>query len=424
MDHVYVLDRQGKPLMPCRPRKARILLQANKAHIARHTPFTIQLDYDAGHRLQHVTLGVDAGSKTIGISASTDEHELLAMEFKPRNDVVNLLSTRRELRRSRRNRKTRYRKPRFNNRIGSKHKGWLAPSVETKIHNHLQAIDLVHKILPIDLIRIETAEFDLQRLKAMLEGKPIPVGTDYQLGEMYDQYNIRQYVLHRDGYTCLYCHTSKTKFHVHHLESRKTGSDRPDNLITLCESCHKKYHKGKISLDGIQKGRNYRDASFMGIMRKTLLDRVRRTYPGIPVQETHGYITKYIRESKKLLKSHVTDALCIANHPDAERTGVTYLAKPIRSHNRQIHKANPRKSGIRPRNQSAKTIHGFKLFDKVDYGNQTCFITGKRTTGYFMLKTIEGKTVTNSVSYKKLTLLQHSNAYIIDRKENAVPPHG
>ena len=424
MDHVYVLGLDGKPLMPCRPRKARLLLQSGRARIAKHTPFTIRLEYDAGHRLQQVTLGMDAGSKTIGLSASTDSHELLALEAKPRNDVVNLLSTRRQYRRSRRNRKTRYRQLRFDNRTRSKHKGWLAPSVETKIRNHLQMIDLACSVLPIDLIRIETAEFDLQRLKAMLDGKPLPVGTDYQLGEMYDCYNVRQYVLHRDGYRCRYCHTSKAKFHVHHLESRKTGGDRPDNLVTLCKACHEKYHKGLIDLSGIRKGRNYRDASFMGIMRKTLLDRAKDLYPDIPVQETHGYITKCIRETHKLAKSHVTDALCIAGHPTAERTDHTYAVRPIRTHNRCLHKANPRKGGIRPRNQSAKIIHGFKLFDKVRYLNQTCFIMGKRTKGYFMLKTINGQAINKDASYKKITLLRHSNAYIIDRKENAVPPHG
>lgn len=423
MDHVYVLNMQGEPLMPCSPRKARLLLKSNRAHISKYTPFTIQLNYPTGRKLQHITLGVDAGSKTIGLSASTESQELFSAEFKPRNDVVNLLSTRRELRGTRRNRKTRYRKPRFNNRVKSKHKGWLAPSVEVKINNHLQAIDIVCKILPIDHIQIETAEFDIQRLKAMLEGKPLPIGIDYQLGEMYDYYNVRQYVLHRDRYQCRYCHTKKAKFHIHHLESRKTGGNRPDNLITLCEDCHKKYHNGKISLDGIKKGRSYRDAAFMGIMRKTLLERTKARYPDIHIQETYGYITKYIREINKMPKSHINDALCIARHQKAKRAETDYLIKPIRAHNRQIHKVNPRKGGIRPRNQSAKNIHGFKLFDKVRYNNQTGFITGKRSSGNFLLKTIDNKLIANHALYKRLTLLQHTNRYIIQKKGNTTLPH-
>ena len=165
------------------------------------------------------------------MSASTEKRELYREEFTPRNDVVELLSTRRQNRRSRRNRKTRYRAPRFDNRVHSKHKGWLAPSVEVKIQEHITVIKRICRILPITLVRVETAEFDTQRLKAMLKGKPLPVGTDYQLGEMYDEYNVRQYVLKRDNYTCQCCGAHPTekkpiRLHVHHIESR-----HPDYLM-------------------------------------------------------------------------------------------------------------------------------------------------------------------------------------------------
>ena len=228
MQYVYVLNKHGEPLMPCSPGKARILLKQQKACVVKRTPFTIKLLYGSAGYKQPITLGVDAGSKHVGLSASTEKRELYSEEFTPRNDVVELLSTRRQNRRSRRNRKTRYRAPRFNNRIHSKHKGWLAPSVEVKIQEHITVIKRICRILPITLVRVETAEFDTQRLKAMLAGKPLPVGTDYQLGEMYDEYNVRQYVLKRDHYTCQCCGAHNTaekvvKLHVHHLESRKTG---------------------------------------------------------------------------------------------------------------------------------------------------------------------------------------------------------
>ena len=129
------------------------------------TPFTIQLIGVSKTYVQGITLGVDAGSRHVGLSATTTKQELFSAELRPRNDVVDLLSSRREMRRSRRNRTTRYRKVRFDNRVHSKHKGWLTPSVEVKIHNHIQGISLVAKILPITTIRVETAEFDLQRLK-------------------------------------------------------------------------------------------------------------------------------------------------------------------------------------------------------------------------------------------------------------------
>ena len=182
--------------------KVRLLLRSGKAKVVRRTPFTIQLTGTCKTYVQDVALGVDAGSKHVGLSATTERKDLFSAELQPRNDVTKLMASRLEMRRARRNRNTRYRKPRFNNRVHSKHKGWLAPSVEVKIWNHIQGIRLVAGILPVKTIRVETAEFDLQRLKAMESGAPLPVGTDYQLGEMYDYYNVRQYVLHRDGYTC------------------------------------------------------------------------------------------------------------------------------------------------------------------------------------------------------------------------------
>lgn len=177
MQYAYVLSKHGEPLMPCSPGKARLLLKQQKACVVKRTPFTIKLLYGSAGYKQPITLGVDAGSRHVGLSASTEKRELYSEEFTPRSDVVELLSTRRQNRRSRRNRKTRYRVPRFDNRVHSKHKGWLAPSVEVKIQEHITVIKHICKILPISLVRVETAEFDTQRLKAMLAGKPLPVGT-------------------------------------------------------------------------------------------------------------------------------------------------------------------------------------------------------------------------------------------------------
>lgn len=420
MQYAYVLNKRGEPLMPCSPGKARILLKQQKACVVKRTPFTIKLLHGSAGYKQPITLGVDAGSKHVGLSASTEKRELYSEEFTPRNDVVELLSTRRQNRRSRRNRKTRYRAPRFNNRVHSKHKGWLAPSVEVKIQEHITVIKRICRILPITLVRVETAEFDTQRLKAMLAGKPLPVGTNYQLGEMYDEYNVRQYVLKRDNYTCQCCgaHTTAkkaVKLHVHHLESRKVGGNAPSNLITLCTTCHNNLHKGKITLDGKKRGKTLRDAAFMGIMRNTLLTRLRNELH-IPVQNTYGYITKLLREQNDIKKSHVNDARCISKHPLAEPCSICYRTKAIRHHNRQIHKAKILKYGIRKANQAPYIVKGFRLWDKVLYNGQECFISGRRTSGYFALRKLDGTTITNSISFKKLRLLEPATNYLIERK--------
>ena len=147
---VYVLDVNGQPLMPTtRHGKVRHLLKENKAKVIKRCPFTIQLLYKSTTYTQLITLGVDAGSKHIGLSATTETKVLYESDVELRNDIVGLLATRRENRRVRRNRKTRYRQPRFNNRVKSKKKGWLAPSIRQKIDCHLTVIDKITKILPI-----------------------------------------------------------------------------------------------------------------------------------------------------------------------------------------------------------------------------------------------------------------------------------
>lgn len=118
---VYILNQNGQPLMPTnRYGRVRHLLKEGKAKVINRCPFTIQLLYRSTNYTQDITLGVDAGSKHIGLSATTKDKEVYASDIELRNDIVKLISTRRQNRRSRRNRKTRYRKPRFNNRISAK----------------------------------------------------------------------------------------------------------------------------------------------------------------------------------------------------------------------------------------------------------------------------------------------------------------
>lgn len=416
---VYVLNVNGQPLMPTnRYGKIRRLLKSKRAKVINRCPFTIQLLYETDNYTQPVSIGMDAGSKTIGVVATTETKVLYAAEVSPRNNIVNLLSTRREQRSARRNRKTRYRAPRFNNRVCSKHKGWLAPSVENKINTHIKAISAIIKILPVSEIHIETAEFDTQRLKALEEGKPLPIGEDYQLGELYDQYNVRQYVLFRDHYTCQCCKgKSKDKrLHVHHIESRKTGSESPRNKITLCETCHDQYHQGLIKLpDSIKKSASYRDAAFMGIMRKTFISRLKDLYPDLVIKETYGYITKYHRERLNIEKSHINDAIMISKNFLAQLNGEYFVIKPKRKHNRQIHKCTIGKGGVKKLNQTPKYVFGFQLFDKVKYNNQECFIFARRSSGYFDLRRLDGTIIGHSVSYKKIKLLEKRKYNLIER---------
>lgn len=405
---VYVLNIQGEPLMPCKPAKARKLLNKNLAKIIKREPFTIQLLFECENEIQDITLGIDAGSKVIGVSATTDKKELFSAEIQLRNDIVDLLSTKRQNRRTRRNR-LRYRQPRFNNRVKSKHKGWLAPSIENKIYNHIKLVNKIHTVLPINKIIVETASFDIQKIK-----NPEINGKEYQEGEQLGFWNVRQYVLHRDGHRCHGKTGCKNKIlNVHHIESRKVGGDSPSNLITLCEECHNNYHNGKLNKE-FERQQSFRDTAFMGIMRKTLLYRLREIYSN--VSETFGYITKNARITNNLPKEHRIDAFCITGNLQAKRLDGYYYIKQVRKHNRQIHKVNILKGGKKKLNQSPYLVKGFRLFDKVEYGNQECFIFGRRATGYFDLRKLDSTIIHRSASYKKLKLIQLRNTWLTERR--------
>lgn len=408
---VYVINKQGQALMPTeRFGKVRRLLKNSLAHVVCRIPFTIQLDYDTTDYTQPVSLGVDAGSKHIGISATTSEKELYAADVELRNDIVDKLSTRRELRRTRRSR-LRYRKARFNNRVSSKRKGWLAPSVENKIQTHLTVVEKIHKFLPITNIVVETASFDIQKIN-----NPIISGSEYQQGEQLDFFNVREYVLFRDNHTCQHCKgKSKDKvLNVHHIESRKTGGDSPNNLITLCETCHKAYHRGEFKLN-VKRGKSFRDSAFMGIMRWSFYDRLKNIYPNVSM--TFGYITKNTRTTNNLPKDHYVDARCISGNPTAKPLGYYFYQKKVRCQNRQIHKANFLKGGRKKLNQAPFLVKGFRLFDLVEYQKELYYIFGRRSSGSFDIRKLDGTKVNKgSINCKYLRLIDKRKSILIEKR--------
>ena len=426
MSTVYVIHQNGTPLMPTtRNRHVRILLESGKAKVVKREPFTIQLLYETTDFVQDIDLGIDAGSKTIGVSACTEKEEVYAAEVENRTDVTKNLSERRQYRRFRRYRKRRYRKPRFLNRVRSKHKGWLAPSVENKISTHVETVKKIMEILPISHVTVEVASFDIQKLQAMENGGPLPEGKAYQEGPQLDFFNSREYVLFRDGHVCQCCkgRSKDLVLNVHHIESRQTGGDAPNNLITLCETCHKGYHNGTVKLPKtIRRGMTFRDAAFMGIMRWTFYRRLCGMYPG-KVSMTYGYLTKNERIRAGLPKTHCVDARCISGHPEAKPLPYYYAQKKVRCHNRQIHKAKILKGGVRKLNQAPKKVKGFELFDKVRYKGRDCFIFGRRTSGYFDLRVLDGTKIHDSANYKSLQLLEHSKTILTERRqqEDTVP---
>lgn len=236
-----------------------------------------------------------------------------------------------------------------------------------------------------------------------------------------DSWNVREYVLFRDGHVCQCCKGKKKDpiLNVHHIESRKSGGDAPNNLITLCETCHKGYHNGTIKLPKkIKRGMKFKDAAFMGIMRWTFYNTLKEKYePDIPVSMTYGYLTKNTRIQHNLPKGHHIDARYISGNPDAKSDGVYYYQKKIRCHNRQIHKFNTLRKGVRKLNQSDYLVKGYRIFDKVRYQGKEYFIFGRRKKGFFDIRTLSGEKVNNgSLSIKKIAFVDTRKNYITERR--------
>ncbi len=390
-DKVYVLSKRGKPLMPCSPCKAKRLLKQGKAIVKERTPFTIKLTIGTGETIQPITLGVDSGYSKVGFSSLSVKEELFCAEVKLRSDIKRLLAKRKICRKGRRHRNTWYRKPRFLNR--KKPKGWLAPSIQNKLDSHIRVINQVKGILPVSHINIEVAAFDIQKIK-----NPDIEGAGYRNGEQKGFWNVREYVLYRDGHICRHCKgTSKDKvLQVHHIVSRQTGGDRPGNLITLCRTCHKRVSIGKLKLN-LKPSKGFKAETFMSIVRWRLINKLRAM--GNVVSHTYGYITKGRRIELGLPKSHINDAFVIAGGKEQIRSSVQYFIRQVRNCNRA----------------DVRSFYGFKRHDRVLWKDAEYFILGRRTVGYFSLMNVD-KTKVCSTKYCNLVLLERSKSFLIEKR--------
>ena len=340
---VYVKSIDGKALMPTSNAKARKLLKQKKAKVVSLRPFVIKLTYKTKTEYtQKLHLGVESGYSNIGFSVIDEKQEYIAGEVKLLEGMKDRLCAKRSYRRARRSR-LRYRKPRWNNRVKSKKKGWLAPSIRHKLDTHIKFIDELKGILPIGKITIEVANFDIQKMK-----NPSISGKEYQEGDMLGFWNVREYVLHRDGHKCQnpdckYKDKNKKQIlKVHHIKYRSEGgTDRPENLITLCSKCHTpaNHKKGKFLYDWCMNGkkvRGFKDATFMSIIRWRLVDELKSKYDNVFI--TYGYITKNHRIKHGIEKSHLNDAFAIAKGTNQIRTENRFLVIQDRLKNRSLEK--------------------------------------------------------------------------------------
>ena len=383
---VYVLDKNGHPLMPtCRHGKVKHLLKDGKAKVVKRCPFTIKLLYESTSHTQNLTLGVDTGSGTIGTAVSKDNGDIVYMsEVVVRNDITDKMTQRSKYRRNRRNRKTRYRKARWLNRKNSINSDRFSPTMISKCNSHVKEIEYIKSILPITMMVFETGQFDTHLMKNPSLANPNIKHWGYQKGSNYGFENTKAMVLNRDGYTCQYCkgRHKDSKLEVHHIVFRSnSGSDEESNLITLCHTCHRDLHSGKIRPDfkGKTKG-TLKYATQMNSIRKQLF----HSYP--EAVETFGYVTKTNRFLLGVEKEHYYDACTIATQgkPFVVKTSL-YKKKCVPDGDFQKTK------GIRSEQPIVTDkICGFRKFDKVQYFGKEYFIKGRMSTGYAILMDIDG----------------------------------
>ncbi len=376
---VYVLSKTGKPLMPCENVIARLLLKQGKARVKRKTPFTIQLTYDNTEYTQEVTLGQDTGSKHVGTACIANDKVIYQSQIELRDDIKSKMDGRKQARRNRRNRKTRYRKPRFLNRKNSTRLNRLTPSVKHKVQAHIDEIEFCKKILPISKIVLEVSQFDTHLMKnpTLISEKLKHWG--YQKGFDYGFSSRREAILHRDNYSCQLCGKKHTLLEVHHIIWRSRGGlDDENNLITVCHDCHSKIHEGLLTINKKPRKLNLKYATHMSIIRSQLL----KVYPN--TIETFGFVTKENRNHLSLPKDHYIDACVIASGGNLFKlSDEIFYKRRVAKQDRQLCK------GVRGEKKiSTHKLFGFRKFDKVKYFEKEYFIKGRRSAGTCVLMDI------------------------------------
>ncbi|MDC8832965.1 RNA-guided endonuclease IscB [Alteromonas gilva] len=444
---VLVLDNQKQPLMPCRQARARQLLRDGKAAVFRRYPFTIILKERQGGDTQPVSLSVDPGSKTTGIALvalfQRGRVAIYGQHIVHRGQQIrDALESRRAIRRSRRNRKTRYRQPRFLNR--TRPKGWLPPSLTSRVHNLETWAKRLIGSAPVTSANVETVRFDMQLIE-----NPSIAGKEYQQGSLFG-WELREYLLYRHQHICAYCHglTRDAVLEKEHIIPKALGgSNRLANHVLSCRECNE--DKGKLHPNAwvtlceqradkvnLMRSKNmtrimtgYRpslkDAAAVNATRYAIGNRIKSI-----ISDTHfwsGGLTKKNRSEQRYLKDHWIDAACVGQNGGAVSLECNYIiVASAKGHgSRQMCRVDkygfPRTSA-----KSHSIVHGFRTGDlvvaNVPNGKKQGLHVGRvavRKNGYFNVQTKNG--AVQGIFYKNCRITQHSDGYNFNYGA-AIPP--
>jgi 5-methylcytosine-specific restriction endonuclease McrA len=418
-NYAFVLDTKLNPLQPCKPSKARYLLDAGKAAVYRQYPFTIILKKEVGTIEPIVQIKIDPGSKTTGLALLVNSNVIFAAELTHRGPAIKAsLGSRRAIRRGRRNRHTRYRPARFLNRTRSQ--GWLAPSLQHRVETTLTWVHKFMRFAPVQSIAQELVRFDLQQME-----NPEISGAEYQQGTLLG-YEVREYLLNKWDRKCTYCKTENIPLQVEHIHPKaKGGSDRIANLCLACEECNQKkgtkdikdfLAKNPNRLNQIlsQVKRPLKDAAAVNSTRLALLHQLEAT--GLPVATGSGSQTKFNRARLRLAKTHWLDAACVGEVEQLNMlTNQPLLIKANGHGTRQMCRTNKYGFPARyvPRD---KFVKGFQTGDIckaiVSTGKKIGQYVGRiavRATGSFNISDRSG--LIQGLSYKNFLITHKKDGY-------------
>jgi 5-methylcytosine-specific restriction endonuclease McrA len=402
-NHVFVLDSNRKPLTPCKPGVARSLLNAGKAAVFRRYPFTIILKKEVDAKPSPIELKLDPGSMVTGIALQQGNKVIFGAELQHRGQQIkDALLSRRQLRHSRRNRKTRYRKARFLNRTRTE--GWLAPSLQHRVETTLTWVNRLVRLAPIGSIVQELVRFDLE-----LAG-----------------YEVREYLLNKWNRKCAYCSAENVPLQIEHIHPKaKGGSHRISNLCLACEKCN--FKKGTQDIQqflakkpdllkriNAQAKRPLKDAAAVNSTRWALFNRLKET--GLPVSTGSGGLTKFNRTRLGFTKAHWLDAACVGKTESLEvLTTQPLLIKAMGHGTRQMCRTD--KYGFPARYvPKCKFVQGFQTGDivkaVVTTGKKVGEYVGRvavRSTGSFNVSTTQA--LVQGISYKYCKPIQRKDGY-------------
>ncbi len=417
---IFVVDAEKRPLEPIHPGLARQLLKQKKAATYRKFPFTLILKESwSDAPVPDLQIKIDPGSKTTGFAVLNGAKVIWAAELTHRGQAIkNALLSRRQLRRGRRNRHTRYRQARFLNR--TRPQGWLAPSLKSRVHNIETWVKKLIRLAPVSSIAQELVRFDMQ----LMQNAEIS-GVEYQQGELAG-YEVREYLLEKFNRQCAYCGVTDTPLEIEHIKARsKGGSDKVSNLTLACHSCNQA--KGNQDIKDFLSGKPevlkrvlahakapLKDAAAVNATRWKLFNTLKET--GLPVKTGSGGSTKFNRTRLGLPKTHWLDAACVGITSTLEvLTLQPLLIKAAGRGSRQMCRTD--KFGFPSRYVPRfKFVKGFQTGDivkaVVTSGKKIGTYVGRvavRSTGSFNIATADG--LVQGISHKYCTPIHKKDGY-------------